>query len=158
MANPKDLSLSLIKKEDANKYKEKKRIYFDNGSKIDIDVAFRPTKISMVSAEVLNIIQEALDNKKQLDAGVVLGITTMLIIKHFTTIKIDGNMDYDGYMEMLKLMNDNGYTNKILESFDKDELEKVYKEVNNALSILGSELNKLLVENGEDNASVQESE
>jgi hypothetical protein len=145
--NIKNLSMSLVKKQDAQKFKDKKRVNFDN-AKVDVDVVFRPSKRGVVVAEMMEVIQQAFTEQKKIDAGIGIAISTMLIIKHFTSIETDAS-DYDGFLEMTKLLNDGDYTSKILESFEPSELEKMFEELNTTLNMVTNEIDKVLEENKE---------
>jgi hypothetical protein len=144
--NPTNLNLSQVKKEVNSLYNDKKRVTFSNGSKIDVDVKFRPSTRSLVVAEIMDLLQKALEDKRDIGNGKFLAISTMLIIKHFTTIQTDAKT-YDELLEMSVLLHDGGYTDKIIESLDKEELEEMYKQLNEAVSTLNQEIQKLVSEN-----------
>ncbi|MFL1671451.1 hypothetical protein [Paenibacillus dendritiformis] len=134
MSAMKNLAIKQVKKEMKDRYKEKKRVEFGENRKLDIDVQFRPSIKNDVKKELIRVLTEALEQNKPLDAGMLLGLQTMLAIKHFTTIVTDA-ATLDDYMEMLHALHDGGYTERILEAFDRDELAALYTELNDALQL-----------------------
>ncbi|WGU94739.1 hypothetical protein QJQ58_00210 [Paenibacillus dendritiformis] len=134
MSAMKNLAIKQVKKEMKDRYKEKKRVEFGENRKLDIDVRFRPSIKNDVKKELIRVLTEALEQNKPLDAGMLLGLQTMLAIKHFTTIVTDA-ATLDDYMEMLHALHDGGYTERILEAFDRDELAALYTELNDALQL-----------------------
>lgn len=139
-SSPKNLSMSVVKKQVAQKFKEKKRINLDKNTKIDVDVVFRPTKKNLVVSTMLDIVSKAYKDSKPFDAGIGIGISTMLIIKHFTSIETDAE-DYDGLLEMLVMLKDGGYTDKILNAFDPTELSTMFDELTAAFKMVSDEIN-----------------
>ncbi|MCM3274165.1 hypothetical protein [Paenibacillus elgii] len=152
----KNLSMSLVKKQDAQKYKERKRVNFDD-AKVDVDVVFRPSKRNLVVAETLDVLQNALVENKKMDGATGIAISTALIIKHFTSIETDAE-GYDGLLNMLTLLKDGDYLEKITGAFEQDELEKMFEELNKAIhitkEIIEAETEKAKVE-GEKDADIQ---
>lgn len=134
MSAMKNLAIKQVKKEMKDRYKEKKRVEFGENRKLDIDVRFRPSVKNDVKKELIRVLTEALEQNKPLDAGMLLGLQTMLAIKHFTSIVTDA-ATLDDYMEMLHVLHDGGYTERILEAFDRDELAALYTELNDALQL-----------------------
>ncbi|BFH15704.1 hypothetical protein WJ0W_003479 [Paenibacillus melissococcoides] len=134
MSAMKNLAIKQVKKEMKDRYKEKKRVEFGENRKLDIDLRFRPSVKNDVKKELIRVLTEALEQNKPLDAGMLLGLQTMLAIKHFTTIVTDA-ATLDDYMEMLHALHDGGYTERILEAFDRDELAALYTELNDALQL-----------------------
>lgn len=134
MSAMKNLAIKQVKKEMKDRYKEKKRVEFGENRKLDIDVRFRPSVKNDVKKELIRVLTEALEQNKPLDAGMLLGLQTMLAIKHFTSLVTDA-ATLDDYMEMLHVLHDGGYTERILEAFDREELAALYTELNNALQL-----------------------
>ncbi|PZM65164.1 hypothetical protein [Paenibacillus dendritiformis] len=134
MSAMKNLAIKQVKKEMKDRYKEKKRVEFGENRKLDIDVRFRPSVKNDVKKELIRVLTEALEQNKPLDAGMLLGLQTMLAIKHFTSLVTDA-ATLDDYMEMLHVLHDGGYTERILEAFDRDELAALYTELNDALQL-----------------------
>lgn len=134
MSAMKNLAVKQVKKEMKDRYKEKKRVEFGENRKLDIDVRFRPSVKNDVKKELIRVLTEALEQNKPLDAGMLLGLQTMLAIKHFTSLVTDA-ATLDDYMEMLHVLHDGGYTERILEAFDRDELAALYTELNDALQL-----------------------
>lgn len=134
MSAMKNLAVKQVKKEMKDRYKEKKRVEFGENRKLDIDVRFRPSVKNDVKKELIRVLTEALEQNKPLDAGMLLGLQTMLAIKHFTSLVTDA-ATLDDFMEMLHVLHDGGYTERILEAFDRDELAALYTELNDALQL-----------------------
>ncbi|WCF06973.1 hypothetical protein NDS46_21910 [Paenibacillus thiaminolyticus] len=134
MSAMKNLSIKQVKKEMKDRFKETKRVEFGGNQKLDVDVRFRPSLKNEVKKELIRVLTEALEQNKPLDAGMLLGLQTMLAIKHFTSLVTDAATLHD-YMEMLHVLHDGGYTERILEAFDRDELAALYGELNDALQL-----------------------
>jgi hypothetical protein len=163
----KNLSLSHIKKQDTQKYKEKKQVLFDDGkTKVDVDVVFRPSKINEVISDLLKLIQEKVEKEEAPNGETIMVVVLSLIVKHFSSIDVKGANTFNDYLEMYMIMNDNGYLSPILQAFDPQELQKAIDEVNKNLEKWTIELNKIIdeikakqgQEEVENNATVQESE
>lgn len=144
MANVKNLSLSHIKKEDAKKFKDKKQVLFHDGNvKVDVDLVFRPSKRNEVSADLMKLMQGKLElNPEEVTAETSLAVILCLIIRHFSTLDVKGAETFDDYLEMFKIMTDNGYLSPILQSFDPQELQSTIEEVSKNLNKWTLELNK----------------
>lgn len=134
MSAMKNLSIKQVKKEMKDRFKETKRVEFGGNQKLDVDVRFRPSLKNEVKKELIRVLTEALEQNKPLDAGMLLGLQTMLAIKHFTSLVTDAST-LDDYMEMLHVLHDGGYTERILEAFDREELAALYGELNDALQL-----------------------
>jgi hypothetical protein len=163
----KNLSLSHIKKQDIQKYKEKKQVLFDDGkTKVDVDVVFRPSKINEVIADLIKLIQAKVEKEEAPNGETIMAVVLSLIVKHFSSIDVKGANTFDDYLEMHIIMNDNGYLSPILQAFDPQELQKAIDEVNKNLERWTVELNKIIDEikakqeqkEVENDATVQESE
>ncbi|MDG0874534.1 hypothetical protein L5D93_19715 [Paenibacillus thiaminolyticus] len=134
MSAMKNLSIKQVKKEMKDRFKETKRVEFGGNQKLDVDVRFRPSLKNEVKKELIRVLTGALEQNKPLDAGMLLGLQTMLAIKHFTSLVTDA-ATLDDYMEMLHVLHDGGYTERILEAFDREELAALYSELNDALQL-----------------------
>ena len=143
----KNLSMSQVNQENAAKYKDLKRVSFD-GAKIDIDVRFRPSKRTTAVSELLNVLQEAFKNNKKIDASIGVGISTSIIIKNFTSIETDAE-GYDGLLALLAALKDASYLDKIVESFNEDELNTMLNEMNEAIQKVVAEFNNSVQEDEE---------
>ncbi|MCY9517224.1 hypothetical protein [Paenibacillus apiarius] len=143
MTQLKNLTLTQVKKETNEKYKPKKQVVFDNKTKVDVETVFRPSRKNKLKAELLQILTEALTANQPFDAGLILGIETMLAIKYFTSLKTDA-ATFGQYMEMLHLLNDGGYTEPILDAFDADELHKLFAELDAALGVFNQAIDREL--------------
>lgn len=147
MASVKNLSLSQIKKQDAQKYKNKKQIMFDDGNtKVDVDLVFRPSKRNEVIANLLKLIQGKTEKEESVTGDTITAVMLCLIIKHFSSIDVKGADDFDDYLEMFQLLTDNNYLSPILQGFDPQELQSCIDEVNKQIANWTIELNKILEE------------
>lgn len=137
----KNLSLSGLKKQNAQTYKGKKRIQFDNGAKLDIDVVFQPTKIENVVKEVASVFDEVAKRKDgdQIDAGLWAVVMMASIIKNFTTIETDA-VGLGGLVELMQELKNANYYDKIVESFDESEINKTISQVNKFLEVLNQQI------------------
>jgi small nuclear ribonucleoprotein (snRNP)-like protein len=147
MAKPakqaKDLSLSSVSKDNEKKYKETKRVDFPNGAKLDIPVYIRPTKIQLIIAELIDVMKEGAVEGKTFDLSTVLILRTSLLIKHLTSISIDGDTKgYDGLMNLFLELKDGEYIEPIIQAFDINEIAKVDEKINQAMEFLARELKK----------------
>ncbi|MCI1763636.1 hypothetical protein [Heyndrickxia oleronia] len=150
--NMKNLSLNQIKKQNTQKFKDKKRVQFDN-AKLDIDLVFRPSKKNQLFTEFMEVVVEGLQNKKVFDTEVILALSVMLAIKHFTSIETNAE-GYDGLLEMMSILDDGEYTKKILEEFNKTELENLLLELRQIVSKVAIEAKKLAEEENLDKLSI----
>lgn len=128
---PKNLSLSTLKKQNTKTYKDKKRIHFENGDKLDIDVVFQPMKIEKVIKEIMSIMEEVNKRKinKDIDEGAWLVATMASIIKNFTSIETNA-IGLDGLIELSEELKNAEYYDQIVESFDESELNKTFNKIN----------------------------
>lgn len=53
---------------------------------------------------------------------------TAMTIKHFTSLETDTS-SFDDYIVLVNTLQDGGYLNKILESFDKVEFENLFSAI-----------------------------
>jgi hypothetical protein len=147
MAKPakqaKDLSLSSVSKDNEKKYKETKRVDFPNGAKLDIPVYIRPTKIQLIIAELIDVMKEGAIEGKTFNLSTVLMLRSALIVKHLTSIKIDGDTQgYDGLMSLFLELKDGEYIEPIIQAFDINEIAKIDNKINEAMEFLAKELKK----------------
>ncbi|CAH8716445.1 hypothetical protein M5W83_02195 [Paenibacillus thiaminolyticus] len=152
MSAMKNLAIKQVKKEMKDRFKEKKRVEFGDNRKLDVDVRFRPSLKNEMKKELIRVLTEALEHNKPLDAGMLLGLQTMLAIKHFTSLVTDA-ATLDDYMEMLHVLHDGGYTERILEAFDRNELAALYGELNDALQLFNRAMEAELARAKEANAA-----
>lgn len=145
MANVKNLSLSKVKKLDAQKYQNKKQILFNDGNtKVDVDLVFRPSKKNEVIADLLKLIQSKVEQQENVTGDTITAVMLCLIIKHFSSIDVKGANSFDDYLEMFQLLTDNNYLSPILQGFDPQELHSCIDEVNKQIVNWTVELNKIL--------------
>jgi hypothetical protein len=160
MAKPakqaKDLSLSSVSKDNEKKYKETKRVDFPNGTKLDIPLLIRPTKVQLIIAELIDVMKEGAVEGKTFDLSTVLILRTAILIKHLTSISIDGNAQgYDGLMSLFLELKDGEYIEPIIQAFDINEIAKIDSKINEAMEFLAKELKKdMQVEDEEEEQEV----
>lgn len=134
----KNLSAQMVKRQNNQIYKHKKRIILGN-YKLDIETVFRPSKIKVVIAEFMETLEQAVKDGKKIDVGIGLALSTVLVIKHFTSLVTDAN-GYDGLLELLTILHDGEYTDTILEAFEKEQLEKMFGELGKVLDVLNQQI------------------
>lgn len=145
----KNLSLNLIKEQNTEKYKNKKRVHFDDGLYIDVDTVFQPVKIENVINEFGEILQEVGGAGKSIDIGASLVIIATLLIKHMTSLETEA-ADYNGILELAGELKNGEYFDKIIESFDEVEREKAFEKIASTLEKLKENLEKLASDNAEE--------
>ncbi|MEK4289374.1 hypothetical protein [Paenibacillus sp. FSL P4-0502] len=124
----KNMSLGQITKENEAKFGNTVRVTFDGGVTLDVDQKFRETKSDKLVQELLKVMAEGMDDGKEITDGVGVTLMTAMTIKHFTSLETDSS-SFDDYIVLVNTLQDGGYLNKILESFDKVEFEKLFSTI-----------------------------
>ncbi|RXZ78201.1 hypothetical protein EBB07_29545 [Paenibacillaceae bacterium] len=124
MAN---LKLNQLKNKVDKKYNGKKRIDLGDNFKIDIDTVFKPSKKNEVLHEYASLFQEMLKKKTVYSDSNLLTVITALIIKKFTSLETDAK-SYEEVIEMMEILLDGGYLNKIVEALMGDEMTALIEE------------------------------
>jgi hypothetical protein len=147
MATAKNLSLSHLKKQDSKKFKDKKQVLFDDGAtKVEVDLAFRPSKRNQVVVDLYQLIQEKTEKSESVTGEMISAAMISLIIKHFTTIDAKGLKTLDDYVELFIIMTDTNYLSPIIDSFDRSELQSMIDYINEQLVKWDAELHKVMEE------------
>ncbi|QJD84000.1 hypothetical protein [Cohnella herbarum] len=133
-------SLQMTKKVN-DKYKRTKRVQFANGSTLDIDLLFRPSKRDDLIADLLNLVKFAFENNKKFDASIGIALSTALIIKYFTSLETDAE-SYDDMLNLIVALKDGEYLQDIITSFVQDELEKIFGDLKRAINLVHEEVTK----------------
>jgi hypothetical protein len=138
---PKNLSLSTLKKQNAKTYKDKKQIHFANGDKLDIDLVFQPTKVENVLQEMLQVVDEVSKRKNGEDIDISVWSIVMMssIIKNFTSIETDA-LGLDGLVELRKQLKDAKYYDDIIGAFDEIELNNAVAKINEMLQLMTKQI------------------
>ncbi|RXZ83373.1 hypothetical protein EBB07_06045 [Paenibacillaceae bacterium] len=140
----KNLSLQAVKTENTKRYKDKKRIQFDQ-AKLDVELVFRPSKRDEVIAEYISVFQDAIKNGTALNESGLFAVTAALIVKHFTSLETNA-ATYPELIELLAALKDGDYLDKILGSFDELELQRMIEQFSQANTLITEEMKKSAVE------------
>ncbi|MBW7474071.1 hypothetical protein K0T92_04900 [Paenibacillus oenotherae] len=139
----KNLSLSTVKKQNASAFKELKRVHLTSGGFVDLDVVFRPTKITATAQELLAVFKESFESHKKIDATIGVLLSTALLIKNFTSLETDAS-GYDGLLALFNELQDGKYVEEIVAGFEKAEIEKLFEELKQATDNLVLEIDRLV--------------
>lgn len=120
----KKLTYNEIKRIDKENYTQKKIEV--NGYEILIDEKLRPTKIYKMMIELLEKMDYAKENNINLNLS---DYTILLFIKYFTDIPIPDELEKQ--IVVYEYLIDNGFLEKIMVNFPKDELKKIVDLANN---------------------------
>ncbi|MFC8688152.1 hypothetical protein [Brevibacillus porteri] len=160
MAKAQNLSMTHAKKEDTKKYKDKKQVLFHDGTKLDIDVVFRPSKKQELGVDLLKLIREKIEKLENVDGNLLTDVLTSLIVKHFTSIQVKGLESFDDHLEMYKILQDNDYLSPILQAFDPIELqttiENTIEEANKQMNKISDDLDRILESQMESRSELNE--
>lgn len=137
MSKVKNLSITQVKKEDAKRYKDKVRVTFDNGVKVDVDTKFRPTKIDMAAQELIQLMFTQFKQEGNVLNEGSLEILNALMLKHFTSIEFPEELTLVTLVESLKFLIDNHYYIKIMEHVNKDEVKTYFETMTHKLQRVG---------------------
>lgn len=146
MANVKNLSLSHLKKQDTEKYKEKKQVLFHDGTKVDVNMVFRLSVQNDLNTELLHLLQTKVENRENVEGISIMAVAFSLIIKYFTSIDIKGAKTFNDYLEMYSILEDNGYLEPIVKAFDPMELQKSMDNINKVISRWTNDMGKVIDE------------
>lgn len=146
MSNVKNLSLSHLKKQDTEKYKEKKEVLFHDGTKVDVDKVFRPSVQNDLNTELLKLFQDLIKKKDKADGGEITAVALCLIIKYFTSIEVKGAKTFNDYIEMYNIIEDNEYLQPIIQAFEPSELQKSMDSINNMISHWTKDMERVIEE------------
>jgi len=122
--NKKKLTYNEIKKIDKESYTYKKIEV--NGYEILIDEKLRPTKIYKMVLELLEKMDYVKENNINLNLN---DYTILLFIKYFTDIPVPDELEKQ--IIVYEYLIDNGFLEKIMINFPKDELKKIVDLANN---------------------------
>ena len=140
--NPKNLSLADVKKKNTKKFKTKKVVLFEDGTKVDVDLVFKPSMRTQVCSEFFDLFQYAITHGKRFDAEIGIGLSTMLIIKHFTSIQTTST-SYEELIDMMVALKDGNYTETMISAFDEQELNIMFQELQTVINTTVTEISKI---------------
>lgn len=128
----KKLNPSVLKKED-KQYSQTKRV--DLGEYyIDIDVKFRPTKVKAMIADIQDRLIQLGELGFDTDNISMFDFVMFYVIKHFSNLPIPN--DFSDELKVFEYLIDSQYYAPICEAFDKEELENVFKRINDVFDTL----------------------
>lgn len=139
MAKSKKLTVGAIKKENARF--DERTLIFVNGYSLEIDQVFRPTKISMLISEIIDKVENSRIKNYDL-MPIFTPYIALLMIKHFTSLEIPDS--FDEQLTVMNILVDGEFLTPIYEKLPKDQVEKVYQEINNATDRLTENLDTLM--------------
>ncbi|NBI28597.1 hypothetical protein ERL59_06480 [Chengkuizengella sp. YPA3-1-1] len=142
-----------------------KTIYLNDGDfKLDVYIKFRDTKISRLLLdfqEAFEVLRKETVSYNQVQNMMLL--SQMLILKQFTNLGLE-KLDMSKKEDLYKLFNiaeklvDTGIYEQIFEQFEKDELEKINKAIEQS-NQMGKQIGEIMASainhekiKGEDNA------
>ncbi|ATF13694.1 hypothetical protein A616_17400 [Brevibacillus brevis X23] len=160
MAKAPNLSIAHAKKEDAKKYKKKNQVLFHDGTKLDVDAVFRPSKKEELGADLLKLIQGKIEKLENVDGNLLMAVLTSLIVKHFTSIEVKALETFDDHLKMYNILQDNDYLSPILQTFNPVDLqtmiEDTIKEANKQMKKISDELNRVFESQMESRSELNE--
>jgi hypothetical protein len=128
MARKKKLSYTNVKKEDT-KMSEQLIAEVKNYT-FKVDKFFKDSKTMDLIAEMLVKLQEAKQDGIDLKT-IFIPYTILLLIKHFTDIDVPENINEQ--IAFLRMLIDQDLVNGILESFPKEDVERVSRKIQEAM-------------------------
>ena len=103
-----------------------------------IDDKFKPSKMQLLLAEFQDKIEYA--NENEININPLLIIYTLLI-KHFTSISIPDELEKQ--LDMLNILIDLGYFEKILNEFNPKEVERIIQSLTRGIDNMKAVIEKL---------------
>jgi hypothetical protein len=140
----KNLNPTEIKKQ-VKKLKEKGEFFITIGEeeyRVTHDEVFLNSKIHKVLDDMVELFNEGRNRKEVLE--VATPYTTILIIKHFTSIEVPD--DIDGAIEMMNALIDLEVVDKILNALPEEEVVKMYERIAVVVNNVKSNLEDGLLE------------
>lgn len=143
MASKKNLNLTNLKNE-AKKIEKQFTVDVD-GYSLKIDETFRPSKLNALVLEVLDVFDKTVNTNLS-----VLEYFTpyimLLTIKHFTSLQVPD--DFEEQLELMNILIDLGYFDKIISHFPDKELDKLSERIEEMTSRLNKNIDQLQEEMG----------
>lgn len=135
------MSFSQIKQENDAKFNQVKRVSFDGGVTLDVEQSFRETKVELLLKELLKIVGESMEKGKEITNDIGQTLMIALAIKYFTSLDTDIS-SFDDYIFLVNELQDREYFQKIVDSFDKTELSKLFDNIFEKLNTFSSILSE----------------
>ena len=133
----KPLNLASIRKEDKH-FDEQFEIEVQ-GYTLKIDKHFRKSKINLLIAELVEKFDYGRAHNTPIES-IFLPFSTLLIIRHFTSLQVPE--DLEGQVEVLKLLTDNDFLEPILENLPKDQMNIVMEEVAKVTQLMNERIDE----------------
>ncbi|TVX97966.1 hypothetical protein [Cohnella terricola] len=127
-----NLSAAEITKQVDVKYKKTKRVQFEDGHTIDIEMLFRPSKKDALIVELMELLQSSYEKEKKVDAAVGIGLTIALVVKCFTSLETDAQ-SCEELLSLIRTLKDGGYLDTILAAFEQTELDSIFNDLKIAI-------------------------
>ncbi|WP_145413308.1 hypothetical protein [Paenibacillus xylanexedens] len=127
MAKSNKLTLAKLNTVD-NKNNQRKTIYVTpERYEVNIHTFFRESLMEDAVTEYITLVEE-LRNQTELDDVMIRGTLSLfnvLVMKKFTDLPFPKKMDLSSLINISRKFMDNGITNKVINSFPKEELDKL---------------------------------
>lgn len=159
MANEKQIkNLTVTELKKQNKALDAKTehtiVVGDSKYKIKVDNTFRKTKQHEVLQDMIDFLNEG--HKRNEILEVATTYTSLLLIKHFTSLEIPNNID--DAIVMLNVLIDLDILNDIIDLLPEDEVEKMYNSLNASVSRMNENIKELREEADEISEKIENSE
>lgn len=148
MSKPKKMTISSLKREDSRKYT--KKLIRVGDYEVTVDEQLRPTKIQTMIAELIEKDEYASENGYLFNPS---EYALILFVKYFSDISVPS--EYEKQIAMLSLLVDLEYLEPIINSFDKEEMDKLNKMIKQYHSNLNLLMNELVKMAEEDKSEVE---
>ncbi len=148
MSKSKKITISSLKREDSKKYT--KKVIYVGDYEVTVDEQLRPTKIQSMIAELIEKDEYASENGYLFNPS---EYALILFVKFFTDISVPS--EYEKQIAMLSLLVDLEYLEKIIDAFNKKEMNKLNKMIKQYHSNLNLLMNELVKMAEEDDGEVK---
>lgn len=138
MATKKNLTLGAIKN-DNKRFDERYEVTV-NGYTLTIEREWRATKINEMINEIMETY-EATKMQKQSILEIFSPYVVLLMIKHFTSLKIPNKLDEQ--LKVLDWLVDGDYLTPIYEYLPKDQVDKTFTEIGKMTNRLNENIDGL---------------
>lgn len=121
------LTLTKLGSVDKKNNQNKKIYVTDERYEVKVCTYFRESMMEDVVTEYIALVEE-LRSRTELDDVLIrgtLGLYTTLVVKKFTDIPFPKKVGLDDLIKYSRLLLDNGITNEVINSFPKEETDKL---------------------------------
>jgi len=140
----KNLTLSELKKQSKKLDSQSEVVIIagEDNYKFMVDDVFRKTKQHKVLDDMVEFFDSTINNNELMSLASVY--TSILLIKHFTSIDISDNIDEA--LETLNVLLDLELLDKIINAMPEDEVVKMYELLTNTVNKMTENLEELDIE------------